>query len=120
MESANEMSERMSRVFEQEKLEAVYPSFYQSIEDDDESAGFIVNCTVVDCNWLAPASETKQRIEDSLRRLYYNDGCSHSHDCCGCWFTSHVKITIKPTRNIYGNSKACYDVTATFGYGRNV
>ena len=122
MDSANELRERMSRVFEQENLETVYPSFYQAIPEDgcDDSDGIFVACTVIEPDSLARISKTKERIEDSLHRLYYNSGCNHSHDCCGCWFTSRVKITIEPTRNIYGNSKSCYAVTATFGYGRNV
>jgi hypothetical protein len=122
MDSANEMREQISRAFEQDNLEAVYPSFYKALpeEEGDDSDGLIVNCTIVDWNFLCHISETKQRIEDTLHRLYHITSCSHVFDCCGCWFTSRVKIDIAEVKNIYGKNSPCYEVTATFGYGRNV
>lgn len=116
------MAAELGRVFEQEQLEGVFPSFYQAIPSNecDDGDGLMVNLTVVEPDLNAAMKDTKHRIGLSLNRLYYKGSCFHEHDCCGCWFTSRVRITVEPTCNIYGSESACYDVTATFGYGRNV
>ena len=120
MLDANDMKADLGRVLEQEQLEGVFPSFYQAIGDDTDGDGLVINLTVIEWDLSAAQEDTKERIEQSLHRLYYKDSCFHEHDCCGCWFTSRARITVEPTCNIYGSESACYDVTAMFGYGRNV